>query len=95
MALIGSRVDLTYDYTHLGDSAKVLEEILSGRHPFSKEFTSAKRPMVVIGSSVISGLDGPSLLGSVVKLANMAKPENEKWAVLNVLHKVGSVRGVY
>lgn len=36
LALVGKEVDLTYTYDHLGDSAKILEEIASGSHPFSK-----------------------------------------------------------
>lgn len=36
VALVGKEVDLTYTYDHLGDSAKILEEIASGSHPFSK-----------------------------------------------------------
>lgn len=34
MALVGKEVDLSYTYEHLGESAKMLEEIASGTHPF-------------------------------------------------------------
>ena len=36
VALIGTKVDLTYEYQHLGESPNVLEEIANGRHSFSK-----------------------------------------------------------
>lgn len=36
VALVGQEVDLTYTYDHLGESAKVLQEIAAGTHPFSK-----------------------------------------------------------
>lgn len=36
MALVGSPVDLTYTYEHLGDSPLILLDIMSGKHPFSK-----------------------------------------------------------
>lgn len=36
VALVGKEVDLSYTYEHLGDSAKILEEIASGTHQFSK-----------------------------------------------------------
>lgn len=36
MALVGKEVDLSYTYDHLGDSAKILQEIASGTHPFSQ-----------------------------------------------------------
>lgn len=34
VALVGKEVDLSYTYEHLGESAKILEEIASGTHPF-------------------------------------------------------------
>ena len=39
VALVGRKVDLTYTYEHLGDSAKILLEIAAGTHPFSQVFT--------------------------------------------------------
>lgn len=36
VALVGKEVDLSYTYNHLGESAKVLQEIASGTHPFSQ-----------------------------------------------------------
>ncbi len=34
VAMVGSRVDLTYEYEHLGEDVKVLEELASGTHPY-------------------------------------------------------------
>lgn len=36
VALVGMEVDLSYTYDHLGESAKVLQEIASGTHPFAQ-----------------------------------------------------------
>lgn len=36
MALLGTKVDLSYTYDHLGESTSVLREIASGTHPFSE-----------------------------------------------------------
>ncbi len=35
VGVIGSAVDLTYDYEHLGNTTQTLIEIVEGRHPFS------------------------------------------------------------
>ena len=35
VGLLGTHVDLTYKYDHLGDSAKSLEELLNGTHEYS------------------------------------------------------------
>ena len=34
--MVGTQVNLTYDYDHLGDSSKILADIASGKHAFSK-----------------------------------------------------------
>ena len=36
VAVIGSKLNLTYDYDYLGDSVKVLEDIANGKHEFNK-----------------------------------------------------------
>ena len=36
VALVGSKVNLTYDYDYLGDSTQIVQDILSGKHDFSK-----------------------------------------------------------
>lgn len=34
IGIIGSANNLGYDYTHLGNSPKTLEELAEGKHPF-------------------------------------------------------------
>lgn len=34
--MIGSKVDLTYDYEYFGESAKALDDILNGSSEFAK-----------------------------------------------------------
>ncbi len=36
VGLIGSKVDLTYEYDHVGTSATDLENIAAGKHPFAQ-----------------------------------------------------------
>jgi NADH dehydrogenase (ubiquinone) Fe-S protein 1 len=33
--MIGAANDTTYNYTHLGNNASILNEIASGKHPFA------------------------------------------------------------
>lgn len=94
VALIGPKVDLTYEYQHLGDSTKVLDEIATGRHPFSKEFANAKRPIIVVGSTSLQRPDSVAILSSASTIAcSVAKPAQADWKVLNVLHRVASQVG--
>jgi NADH dehydrogenase (ubiquinone) Fe-S protein 1 len=34
IGVVGSAVDLTYEYEHLGNTTRVLMDILEGKHPF-------------------------------------------------------------
>ncbi|XP_026151160.1 NADH-ubiquinone oxidoreductase 75 kDa subunit, mitochondrial isoform X2 [Mastacembelus armatus] len=93
VALIGKEVDLSYSYDHLGESAKVLQEIAAGTHPFSQVLAKANHPVVVVGSSCLQREDGAAIMAAVSNIAHNAGAShegNETWKVLNVLHRVAS-----
>lgn len=96
VALIGTGVDLTYPYEHLGESTHVLEEIVNGTHPYAETLKNAERPMIVVGTSALQGPSGAGILKACTALAEkLQKPEEdgESWKVFNVLHKVASQVG--
>nr|XP_022305803.1 NADH-ubiquinone oxidoreductase 75 kDa subunit, mitochondrial-like [Crassostrea virginica]XP_022305805.1 NADH-ubiquinone oxidoreductase 75 kDa subunit, mitochondrial-like [Crassostrea virginica] len=93
VAVVGSKVDLTYDYEHLGDSTDVLKKIADGSHPFCKALNKAKRPMVVVGSTTLQRKDSAAVHAAVSTIAQTARVQSgcgEEWRVLNVLHRVAS-----
>ncbi|XP_071331033.1 NADH-ubiquinone oxidoreductase 75 kDa subunit, mitochondrial isoform X1 [Trachinotus anak] len=93
VALVGKEVDLSYTYDHLGESAKVLQEIASGTHSFSQMLAKAKHPVVVVGSSCLQREDGAAIMAAVSTIAQNARVSSgveETWKVLNVLHRVAS-----
>uniref|UniRef100_A0A3Q1FM77 NADH-ubiquinone oxidoreductase 75 kDa subunit, mitochondrial n=1 Tax=Acanthochromis polyacanthus TaxID=80966 RepID=A0A3Q1FM77_9TELE len=93
VALVGKEVDLSYTYDHLGESAKILQEIASGTHPFSQVLAKAKHPVVVAGSSCLQREDGAAIMAAVSTIAQNARVSSgvdETWKVLNVLHRVAS-----
>nr|XP_022305038.1 NADH-ubiquinone oxidoreductase 75 kDa subunit, mitochondrial-like [Crassostrea virginica] len=93
VAVVGSKVDLTYDYEHLGDSTDVLKKIADGSHPFCKTLNKAKRPMVVVGSTTLQRKDSVAVHAAVSTIAQTARVQSgcgEEWRVLNVLHRVAS-----
>ncbi|GFT33628.1 NADH-ubiquinone oxidoreductase 75 kDa subunit, mitochondrial [Nephila pilipes] len=92
VALIGPKLNLTYDYEHLGDSPNLLKDIASGRHEFSKKLAAANRPMIVLGSEALQRPDGAAVHALVQQIAlNCQKSEN--WKTLNILHRVASQVG--
>ncbi|XP_069009987.1 NADH-ubiquinone oxidoreductase 75 kDa subunit, mitochondrial-like [Embiotoca jacksoni] len=93
VALVGKEVDLSYTYDHLGESAKILQEIASGTHPFSQVLAEAKHPVVMVGSSCLQREDGAAIMAAVSTIAQNARVSSgveETWKILNVLHRVAS-----
>ncbi|MED6270221.1 NADH dehydrogenase Fe-S protein subunit 1 ndufs1 [Characodon lateralis] len=91
VALVGKKVDLSYTYDHLGESAKILKDIASGSHPFSQVLAQAKRPVVVVGSSCLQREEGAAIMAAVSTIAQNACVSSglqETWKILNVLHRV-------
>ncbi len=77
IALIGKVKDLTYPYTHLGDTAFSLNEI--GKSSFANVLKTAKNPIVILGTSCFM----PDQLG-ILNLVN--KLFQEYSCQVNILH---------
>ncbi|NXC84632.1 NDUS1 oxidoreductase, partial [Cercotrichas coryphoeus] len=93
VALVGSPVNLTYRYEHLGESPQILQDIASGKHPFSKVLDHAKKPMVVVGSAALQRGDGAAIHAAVSTIAQNARARSgpdADWKVMNILHRVAS-----
>merc|ERR1740131_24604 len=82
LALVGPKVDLTYDYDHLGDSTEVLAQL-----------AAAKAPVVIVGSEALQRADGGAVMRHTQQIAAKLRASSgcgSDWAVLNVLHRVAS-----
>ncbi|XP_014292532.1 NADH-ubiquinone oxidoreductase 75 kDa subunit, mitochondrial [Halyomorpha halys] len=91
VGLIGPCVNLTYSYDHLGDDPKVIEEVLSGKHPFAKKLLNAKKPLIILGSQQLERKDGVAILGKVQQMAkHLSSKAGSDWKVLNILQQVAS-----
>ncbi|XP_067649239.1 NADH-ubiquinone oxidoreductase 75 kDa subunit, mitochondrial-like [Haliotis asinina] len=93
VAMVGTPVDLTYEYDQLGDTTSVLESLASGKHPFCQTLNAAKKPIIVVGSSVLQREDGAAIHAAVSTLAENVRSNSgcgTDWKVLNVLHRVAS-----
>ena len=93
MGYVGPKVDLSYDYDHLGDSVDVIKQLADGSHPFFKQLASAKNPMVILGSELLQRGDSAVLFAQIQKLCEAIRAKSgcpDDWKVLNVLHRVAS-----
>lgn len=86
IGVIGGNSDLTYDYQHLGNNASALDDVLSGKSEFAKKFSSAKNPMIIVGSDCLKGEQGNAILAKVQELSNKLQ-SNTSSKVFNVLHQ--------
>lgn len=89
VGVIGADTDLTYPTVHLGDSADALIDLANGYHSFSQDLKSAKRPMIILGSSLLSRPDSIGLTQIIAKIAGQTNAD-EGWKVMNTLHSNSS-----
>lgn len=83
-------MDLSYDYEHLGETTDVLSKIKDKSHPFYKKLSSAKKPLIIIGSDQLERKDGGSILATVQQIVKDLPSKDPEWKVFNVLHRVAS-----
>jgi NADH-quinone oxidoreductase subunit G len=85
--LIGPKVDLTYDYNHLGAGPDSLHAF-AGHAPAAKE-----RPMLIVGAGLFARPDGAALMASAAKAAVALGVVKDGWNGFAVLHTDASMVG--
>jgi NADH-quinone oxidoreductase subunit G len=87
---VGECGDLTYPVTHLGDDAKILQEIASGKHSVVQGLKQSKKPMLIIGYGALMRNDYQEILhlcSEIVKKYNFVQ---DGWNGFNILHSAAS-----
>ncbi len=87
IAAIGVGSDLTYKYQNLGDDIIDLQKILDNNCEFAKILNHAKRPLLIVGSDIISRKDGEAILNLAKKIAEKFNMIKDDWNGFNLLHK--------
>ena len=70
LAMVGPKVDLTYDYDHVGETTEVLAQLADGSHPYCARLAKAKNPVVIVGSEALQREDGASVMAHVQRIAS-------------------------
>lgn len=89
IALIGPKLDLTYEHEHLGQSPEIITQLRNGSHPFSGTLKSAKKPLIILGVEQLSRKDAAKILSETQLLAQSLGEKSAApgdWRILNVLH---------
>lgn len=66
IALVGEAVDLSYEYTHMGDDTDALKKVVDMG---GDEAIKSRRSLVIIGQGALIGPNGPAILGAAMKIA--------------------------
>jgi len=87
---IGNPGDLTYPYEYIGSNTSIIKDIISGNHEIYKKIKKAKKPIIIIGESALSGEKGEYIFESLKTFLSLNNFINKKWNALNVLTQQAS-----
>lgn len=95
VGIVGNAADLGFNYEHLGNTSKTLEQIAEGSHPFSHKIQSAERAMIIVSAAALERADGEAVLAAVNKLGenNSVINKADYWNGINVMHNEISKTG--
>ena len=90
VGLVGERIDLTYDYEHLGAGPASLSALLKAKGGFAQTLKDAKKPMIIVGAGALTREDGAAVLALAAEAAGKFGVIAEGWNGFNVLHTAAS-----
>ena len=77
IGLIGPKIDLNYNFQHLSNDASYLNDILNNKSEFCKILNEAKKPILIIGTSVINFDKGKDILKVCAEISNRLEKTKE------------------
>jgi NADH-quinone oxidoreductase subunit G len=83
---IGAAADLTYPTHQLGESARVLAELLAGKGEAAKALEGATNPVIIVGNAALARGDGEAVLQTAKAIAERYRMIRDDWNGFNVLH---------
>ena len=92
---LGDMGDLTYPYTILDNSTKLIKDIINNDHEISQILINSKKPIVIIGESALKIKSSIYLFEELKKYLISNDKINNKWNALNILSRNASTIGSY
>lgn len=90
VALIGQKVDLTYNYKHFGENPWLLKQLADGSHPSCKSFEHFERPMLILGAGLFARDDWEAFMYFGKKLTSRYGFVKDGWNGFNVMQTAAS-----
>jgi NADH-quinone oxidoreductase subunit G len=88
VGVVGERLDLNYDYDHLGVGPASLAGL--AKSDFGKALKAASNPAIIVGQGTFAREDGKALLAALASLASDFGLVKDGWNGFNVLHTAAS-----
>ncbi|WP_075485590.1 NADH-quinone oxidoreductase subunit NuoG [Candidatus Pelagibacter communis] len=77
--------DLTYPYQSLDGQTQTLNNILEGNHDISKEIINSKKPIIIIGESLLRLESSEFLFNKTKEFLSKNNKISDEWNSLNIL----------
>lgn len=95
IGVVGETWDSTFEFEHLGTDLNALKKALSG--PFGKKLSTAKKPMIIVGSGVTDHADAKAFYETIGAFVdkNAATFLSDEWNGYNVLQRAAARAGAF
>ena len=87
--------DLTYPYTVIENNTKTIKDIISNNHEVSNKIIKAKKPIIVIGQTILKMKSGVYIFEELKKYLSENNKISNTWNSLNILSTNASTVGAY
>ena len=92
--------DLTYPYINLSGKTDEIKEIIEGKHEISEIIKNSKKPLIILGQSILSLKSGKYIFESIKSFLKKNDKITEEWNSLNLIYEnaadIGSLDlGIY
>ena len=92
---IGDVGDLTYPYTKIENNTEIIKKIIEKNHFLSEKIINAKKPMIIIGESLLNLKSGKYIFEEIKNFLINNDKIDENWNSLNLISKNASSVGSY
>ena len=79
--------DLTYPYTSLNGNTDQIKEIIEDRHEISMTIKNSKKPLIILGQSILSLKSGKYIFESIKSFLKKNNKISEEWNSLNLIYE--------
>ena len=79
--------DLTYPYTSLNGNTDQIKEIIEDRHEISMTIKNSKKPLIILGQSILSLKSGKYIFESIKSFLKKNNKISEDWNSLNLIYE--------